>query len=91
MSGSAQTNEPEWLTVEEVAAELRLSPATVYRALAEGRMPGAKLLGCWRIYHADLEEWLASLRVVPKPKKPKPQSDFMAEVLARRERDAAVA
>jgi excisionase family DNA binding protein len=47
----------DFLTVEEVATELRLSVATVKRMLRAHRMPGYKLGGEWRIDKAEYEEW----------------------------------
>jgi excisionase family DNA binding protein len=56
------------LTVPEVAAELRVGVSTVYRALEEGRMPGTKPLGRWRIDRAELDEWRREQRPLPRPR-----------------------
>ena len=42
-------NTAETLTPEQVASILQVNPATVYRALRAGRIPGAKVGRLWRI------------------------------------------
>lgn len=49
-----QTN----LTVEEVAAILRLSPVTIYRELVKKRLPGFKVGNQWRVRHDILDDWI---------------------------------
>jgi excisionase family DNA binding protein len=44
----------DYLTVEEVASEFRLSESAIYRALRDRRLPGVKILGRWRIPQAAL-------------------------------------
>ena len=46
------------LTVEEVAAVLRLSAVTVYRELAGRRLPGFKVGNQWRVRRDLLEDWM---------------------------------
>ncbi len=46
----------EFLTPEELAAELKLGKSTVYRALEDGRIPGAKVCGRWRTLRSQLVE-----------------------------------
>lgn len=49
------------LTVEELAALLRLNRKTVYEALSRGEIPGALRVGSsYRILRAAVIEWLAS-------------------------------
>lgn len=46
----------DWLTTEEVAALVKLKPATVAKYAREGRLRGFKLLGrCWRFRRSDVE------------------------------------
>ena len=49
MTGSSRTagnrNGSEWLTVEEVCAELKISPRTFYRWRAQGTGPRSKRIG----------------------------------------------
>jgi excisionase family DNA binding protein len=48
----------EILTVEEVAAYLRLQPQTIYKWAQEGRIPAAKLGKEWRFRRSILDRWL---------------------------------
>ncbi len=61
------SRQSEWLTVSEVAVELKVSPSAVYRALATGQLPGSKPFGRWRIRRTELEEWLNAQRRHPMP------------------------
>jgi len=47
----------EYLTVEEVAQELKYSIETVKRMLRENRMPGYKIGNEWRVDKTEYEEW----------------------------------
>ncbi|MBE3562246.1 MAG: helix-turn-helix domain-containing protein [Hydrogenibacillus schlegelii] len=47
------------LTPEEAAKRLRVSVRTVYRQLKDGRLPGVKVGGQWRIRREELERYLA--------------------------------
>ena len=49
---------PITLTVEEVAAILRLSTVTIYRELVKKRLPGFKVGNQWRVRHDILDEWI---------------------------------
>jgi excisionase family DNA binding protein len=52
---------PSVLTVEELAALLRVNRKTVYDALARGEIPGARRIGGrYRILRDAVLEWLAS-------------------------------
>jgi excisionase family DNA binding protein len=57
------------LTVEEVAAYLRVAPATVYRWCRNGRLRAIKIGKEWRIARGDLESFLAG-RAVSLPHRP---------------------
>jgi excisionase family DNA binding protein len=54
------------LTVREVAHRLGVSPHTLYRALADGHLPGVRLgerpSAPIRIYEADLQHYLRPTR-----------------------------
>jgi len=59
---SARTREmpPSVLTVDELAALLRVNRKTVYDALARGEIPGARRIGAtYRILREAVLEWLA--------------------------------
>jgi len=49
---------PDLLTAREVAAYLRLNPATVYRLAQAGEIPAVKVGRVWRFSRALLDEWL---------------------------------
>jgi predicted DNA-binding transcriptional regulator AlpA len=62
-TGSSRTagnrNGSEWLTVEEVCAELKISPRTFYRWRALGTGPRSKRMakGGLRVRRSWLDEW----------------------------------
>ena len=45
------------LTVEEVAAYLRLSTATIYRMALAGEMPAKRVGRSWRFSQTLIDEW----------------------------------
>jgi excisionase family DNA binding protein len=59
MQDTADRNTPqaesEYLTVKEMARELRVSPRTAWRWVAEGIVPSTRVGGARRIARADLE------------------------------------
>lgn len=52
--------EDEILTLDEVAFYLKAGKRTVYRLVAEGKLPGFKLGGTWRFRRSDLDKWIAA-------------------------------
>ncbi len=46
------------MTVDEVAAYLRVNPMTVYRLVNRGELPGVKVGDLWRFKERDIEAWL---------------------------------
>ena len=52
--------EGEILTLDEVATYLKAGKRTVYRLVAEGRLPAFKLGGSWRFRRSDLDEWITA-------------------------------
>lgn len=48
----------EIMTIEEVAAYLRVSERTVYDWAQKGNLPGGKLGTTWRFKRADVEQWV---------------------------------
>lgn len=48
------------LTLDEVAAYLKVGKRTVYRLAAAKKIPAFKVGGIWRFRKADLERWIAS-------------------------------
>lgn len=47
-----------YLTPEEVAARVRLTPTTIRAACANGSLPATKLCNRWRITEQAFNEWL---------------------------------
>jgi len=48
----------EILTIEEVAAYLRLKPQTIYKWAQEKRLPAVKLGKEWRFRRSIIDRWL---------------------------------
>jgi PTS system nitrogen regulatory IIA component len=48
----------EIMTIEEVAAYLRVSERTVYDWVSKGELPGGKLGTSWRFRRSDIEQWI---------------------------------
>ncbi len=48
----------EVLTIEEVAALLKLAEKTVYAMAAAGGSPAFKIRGQWRIKRTELGQWM---------------------------------
>ncbi len=48
------------MTLDEVAAYLRLSKDTVYRMVKSGRIPAVKVGTQWRFRRPEVEQWLES-------------------------------
>ena len=50
--------EPEYLTPEQAAQKLQLHTKTVRRLLNEGKLPGQRIGGHWRISAAALRAYI---------------------------------
>ncbi|MDN3489727.1 helix-turn-helix domain-containing protein [Pseudoalteromonas sp. APC 3694] len=48
----------EILTIQEVAAYLKLNEKTAYRLVSKGKLPGFKVGGSWRFKRVDLDKWI---------------------------------
>lgn len=46
------------MTVEEVAAYLRVKPSTVYDWAKQGKIPAVKMGRLWRFETEKIEEWV---------------------------------
>lgn len=53
-------NEDVYLTTAEALAYLRTAPRTLYRYLASGKIPAARMGRQWRFRKADLDRWIES-------------------------------
>ncbi len=56
--GRGRLVENEILTIEEVAAYLRLTPQTIYKWAQERRIPAVKLGKEWRFRKSIIDRWL---------------------------------
>jgi excisionase family DNA binding protein len=48
----------ELMTIQDVAAYLRMSQQTIYRMAQQGRIPALKVQNRWRFRRSDIESWL---------------------------------
>lgn len=48
----------EMLTIEDVAAYLKLKPQTIYKWAQTGKIPGAKFGKEWRFRRSAIERWI---------------------------------
>jgi excisionase family DNA binding protein len=55
--GRAKSLEDDIMTLEEVAAYLRLKPQTIYTWAQEKKIPAAKLGKEWRFKKSIIDEW----------------------------------
>ena len=51
---------PDVLTLEEVAAYLRIPKETIQRQAARGRIPGRQIDDTWRFLKVAIDDWLRS-------------------------------
>ncbi|MHB8732040.1 MAG: helix-turn-helix domain-containing protein [bacterium] len=54
--------QPGFLTPEEVAAALRVSPSVVRRLLRRGDLPSVRVGRAWRVDEEDLRRWIRRRR-----------------------------
>ena len=50
--------EDEMLTIDDVAAYLKLKPQTIYKWAQTGKIPGAKFGKEWRFRRSAIEQWI---------------------------------
>ena len=55
------------MTVTEVAEYLRVNPQTVYRKAKAGELPAVRIGRAIRFRKAELEEWMKTVSVGPRP------------------------
>jgi excisionase family DNA binding protein len=56
----------EMLTIEDLAAYLKLKPQTIYKWAQSGKIPGAKFGKEWRFRRSAIERWIDS-QITPTP------------------------
>jgi excisionase family DNA binding protein len=52
-------HQPAVMTVEEIAAYLRIPRSSVYKLAQEGRIPCQKVGRQWRFYREAINEWIS--------------------------------
>lgn len=55
-----------WLTVEEAAAHLKLSPTTIYRHVKHEEIPHYRFGRAVRFKAAEIDQWARQFAVKPK-------------------------
>ena len=50
----------KWLTLDELAAYLKLSQSKLYRMAQEGEIPASKIGSQWRFDRQEIDEWMKS-------------------------------
>ena len=50
------------LTIDELAAYLKIPRSTLYKLVREGRIPSQKIGRHWRFYKGAIDQWLAEIR-----------------------------
>ena len=58
MQAQTMRNQDEILTLQEVAAYLKLTDKSIYRLAQSGRIPAFKAGGAWRFKRSDIEDWI---------------------------------
>jgi excisionase family DNA binding protein len=51
-----------YLTVKDLATQLRVKPSTLYAWAAQGKIPSLRIHGLVRFNEADINRWLESFR-----------------------------
>ena len=51
-------NPAEIMTLDEVAAYLKVTTRTIYRMLDDAQVPGFKVRGAWRFRKSEVERWI---------------------------------
>ncbi|MBX3179137.1 MAG: PTS sugar transporter subunit IIA [Candidatus Hydrogenedentes bacterium] len=74
-------SEHEILTLEEVAAYLRVSERTVYDWANKGEIPCGKIGTTWRFKRSELEKWVDA-RLTASKKPVRPESIALRDLLA---------
>ena len=53
---------PQLMTVEDVAEYLRVKPSTVYEWASSSKLPGVKVGRLWRFERSEIEKWVRENR-----------------------------
>lgn len=60
------TENDKWLTMEELAAYLKMSRTKLYAMTQKGEIPASKIGNQWRFDRDEIDEWMKSLREMPQ-------------------------
>ena len=72
------TDDEEIMTLQDLAAYLKLAEKTLYGYAQKGTIPGIKIGSAWRFRKADIDAWLEDRRQLTAssrrdgPRKPEP-------------------
>ena len=55
-----EVQQDEVLTVDELAAYLKVPKSTLYKLVQEGKVPGQKVGKHWRFLQSSIDDWLGS-------------------------------
>ena len=58
----ADLDQDEYLTISEIAAELKLSPETIRQWIVKGELEGTRAGKSWRVRRSDLRRMLTGQR-----------------------------
>jgi len=59
---SASDGAEDVLTIDELAAYLKLAKSTAYKLAQEGKIPGQKVGRHWRFHRVAIDRWLGDHR-----------------------------
>jgi len=61
------------LTIDELAAYLKIAKSTLYKLAQEGKLPGQKVGRHWRFHREAVDEWLkhGGPDAPPAPRRPR--------------------
>ena len=59
---NSDLNKTEIMTVNDVAAYLKISEVTTYKLVQQGKIPAFKIGRHWRVKRIDLEEFIEKLK-----------------------------
>jgi excisionase family DNA binding protein len=49
---------PNIMTIKQVAEYLKISPRTVYKLVKEGAIPSFKIMNMWRFERSKIDQWI---------------------------------
>lgn len=56
--GERDMQNPNILTIKQVAEYLKISPRTVYKLVKEGTIPSFKIMNMWRFEQSKIDQWI---------------------------------